>query len=121
MGMSLVSVRLAAALALIASAPLGLVPAARAGDGALPVPGNVSGLIIHDAAETLRDYCVSEDGLLWLELPNGSRHELVTSVKDPAIVNPGDGSFHPFDELQVRGAIAALRQPLGTVHAEVFL
>ncbi|HKQ57245.1 MAG TPA: FlgD immunoglobulin-like domain containing protein [Candidatus Eisenbacteria bacterium] len=81
----------------------------------------VSGLVIHGAEETLRDFCVQEDGALWLVLPDGARHELVTSTKDPVIANPGDGSFHAFDEREVRAALAALRHPLGTVRAEVFL
>src|SRR5512139_1481649 len=73
-----------------------------------PVAGGASrGLVIHDAETTLRDFCRPDsDGRLWLELPSGSRFELVTSTSDPAIANPGDGSFHPFDAAEVRAALA---------------
>src|SRR5262245_25278680 len=78
-----------------------------------PVMGQAPvGIAIHGTEETLRDFCVEQDGALWLVLPNGSRHELVTSTTDPAITNPGDGSFHPFDEATILTAMAALRAPL---------
>ncbi len=82
---------------------------------------SVAGLTIHGPQETLRDFCVEQDGALWLVLPGGARHELVTSPSDPVIANSGDGSFHPFDESTVRTAIAALRTPLAPVRAEVFI
>ena len=99
---------------------LGTTPA-RAEDSQLPATDAAAGLVIHGAEETLRDFCVHENGVLWLVLPGGARHELVTSTDDPAIVNRGDGSFHPFEEREVRAALAALRHPLGLVRAEVFL
>jgi len=82
---------------------------------------SVSGLLIHDADETLRDYCRSEGGRLYLELPGGSRWELITSTTDPAITNPGDGSFHAFERSEVNAALAAVRFPLHQVSAEVFI
>jgi hypothetical protein len=81
----------------------------------------VSGIVIHDAAETLRDFCRTEGGRLWLVLPGGSRWELVTSTSDPAIGNPGDGSFHPYDEAEVRDALESVRFPLRGISAEVFI
>ena len=84
-------------------------------------PSAIAGLTIHGPEETLRDFCVAQDGKLWLILPGGSRHELVTSISDPAIINQGDGSFHPFEETQVHAAIAALRTSIAPLHAEVFL
>jgi len=83
--------------------------------------GEAAYLTIHGPEETLRDYCVTENGALWLTLPDGSRQELVPSVTDPAILNQGDGSFHPFEETQVRAALAALRAPLAHLRADVFL
>src|SRR5580765_6467847 len=80
-----------------------------------------AGLLIHDAGETLRDYCRSEGGRLYLELPGGSRWELVTSTTDPAITNPGDGSFHAFERSEVNEALAEVRFPLHQVSAEVFI
>jgi len=80
-----------------------------------------AGLLIHDAGETLRDYCRSEGGRLYLELPGGSRWELVTSATDPAITNPGDGSFHAFERSEVNEALAEVRFPLHQVSAEVFI
>ena len=82
---------------------------------------SVSGLLIHDADETLRDYCRNEGGRLYLELPGGSRWELITSTTDPAITNPGDGSFHAFERSEVNAALAAVRFPLHQVSAEVFI
>ena len=79
-------------------------------------------IVVHDAAETLRDWCrTDEQGVLWLELPGGARYELVTSVFDPAIANHGDGSFHPFEAAEVEAAIAAVSYPLDGVAADVFI
>ena len=83
--------------------------------------GEAAVLTIHGPEETLRDFCVTQDGRLWLALPDGSRQELITSTDDAAILNKGDGSFHPFEETQVRAALAALRAPLAHLRAEVFL
>ena len=77
------------------------------------------GFIIHDAAETARDYCLSADGQTWFQLPGGPRFELVTSTC--GLPNPGDGAFHPFDPELVRGTLAAVRYPLGGVAVEVFV
>ncbi len=98
-----------------------LLFAALAQGSELPAAGEASGLAIHGPEETLRDFCVMQEGRLWLLLPGGARYELVTSTSDPAIANPGDGSFHPFEETQVRAALAALRCPIGRVCADVFL
>ena len=80
-----------------------------------------AGLLIHDADETLRDYCRSDGGRLYLELPGGSRWELITSTTDPAITNPGDGAFHAFERSEVYDALAQVRFPLHQVSAEVFI
>ena len=88
---------------------------------ALAAEGSAAGLTLHGPEETLRDFCVEQDGVLWLVLPGGERQELVTSTADPAILNPGDGSFHPFEEAQVLAALAALRAPVAPLRADVFL
>jgi len=81
-----------------------------------------AGLRIIGPADVLRDYCkLAEDGSLWLKLPGGQAFELVTSTKDAAIANPGDGSFHPFDEDEVREALAEVRYPIAGLRAEVYL
>jgi hypothetical protein len=80
-----------------------------------------SGILIHDADETLRDFCRSENGRLYLVLPGGSRWELVTSTSDAVVTNPGDGAFHAFDPAEVSAALAAVRFPLHHVSAEVFI
>jgi hypothetical protein len=86
------------------------------------VGGSARGLVIHDAEETLRDYCVRDAaGVLWLELPGGARFELVTSIDDPVILNHGDGAFHPFDATEVRRAVNEVRFPLEGIRADVFL
>ncbi len=87
----------------------------------LPACGDASGFNIHGPQETLRDYCVAEEGRLWLVLPGGARYELVTSTSDPAIANAGDGDFLPFDETQVRAALAVASYPMTGVSADVFL
>ena len=98
----------------------GLAPRAHASE--LSASGTARGLVIHDAEETLRDFCrLDGDGVLWLELPSGMRFELITSTDDPAILNPGDGAFHPFDRAEVTAALGALRYPLGRVRADVFI
>lgn len=84
--------------------------------------GAAQGLVIHDAASTLRDYCAADsDGRLWLTLPGGRRFELITSTDDPGIINPGDGAFHPFDTAEVTAALADLRFPVAGISAEVFV
>jgi hypothetical protein len=87
----------------------------------LSTGASASGLVIHGAEETLRDYCRARDGALWLELPGGERWELITSTSDPQIANSGDGAFHPFDEAQVRAALSEVRFPLSTLSAHVFV
>ena len=82
---------------------------------------HVAGLVVHDASETLRDYCRTEDGKLWLVLPGGARWELVTRTSDPLITNPGDGSFHPFDAHEIQAALAELSYPTHGLSAEVFI
>jgi hypothetical protein len=82
---------------------------------------HVAGIVVHDARETLRDFCRVAAGRLWLELPGGSRWELVTSTSDPAIANPGDGAFHAFEAAEVRAALAEVTFPLDAVSAEVFV
>jgi hypothetical protein len=111
------SSRLATALALASTLVLtGAVRANELGSGA-----HVSGIVIHDAAETLRDYCSWSGATLVFTVPGGDSWELVTSTSDPAITNPGDGSFHVFDSAEVRAAIAGVRFPLQRVSADVFI
>src|SRR5687768_1759774 len=87
---------LRAALSSLVAAILVAAPA-RANELPAAAPVRVSGIVVHDAAEPLRDHCREQDGRLWLELPNGTRWELIPSTSDPAITNPGDGRFHAFD------------------------
>ncbi len=88
----------------------------------LGVRNTTRGVKIHDAAETLRDYCSPDtDGVLWFVLPHGPRFELVTSIDDPVIVNRGDGAFHPFDPEQVRQALAGVDFPLQSLEADIFI
>ncbi len=80
---------------------------------------SVSGLVIHDADETLALFCHEESGVWWFVLPSGARFELVT---DPSqLPNPGDGSFHAFDAATVRQAIASVRFPMDQINAEIFI
>lgn len=109
-----------AALALLAGAVVTL--SAPAGANELGTAIRPSSFRVHDAAETLRDYCrTTDDGRLVFTAPGGASWELVTSIDDPAIANRGDGAFHPFDVAQVEAALAGVRYPLGRVAAEVFV
>jgi hypothetical protein len=83
--------------------------------------GATDRIVVHSADETLRDFCRAEDGILWFTLPTGARYELVTTVDDPAIVNPGDGSFHAYDDSEVHAVLAELSFPLAGVAAEIFI
>ena len=85
------------------------------------MPVRISGIVVHGAEETLRDFCHEQDGHLWLELPNGMRWELVTSTSDPAITNHGDGAFHPYDAREIDAALGQVRFPLDHVSAEIFV
>ncbi len=107
--------RLAAALALLLAASPGTASELRT------TTSRVAGIVVHDAQETLRDYCRTQDGRLWLELPGGMRWELVTSTSDPLVTNPGDGASHPFDVSEVAAAMSQVRYPLGWLSAEVFI
>ena len=103
------------------TALLGLPPAAVSADE-VASSSRASGFQLHDAAETLRDWCeVDAAGRVWLEIPGDLRFELIPSITDPAIPNPGDGSFHPYDLAEVSAALAAVRFPLDGVAAHVFL
>lgn len=97
-------------------------PGGGAGANELQANGASSGLVIHGPEQTLHDYCSSDSaGRLWLALPGGARYELITSTADPAIYNPGDGAFHPFEESEVRETLAALRFPIAGIGADIFL
>ena len=111
---------LASHLALAALAvTLAAVPA---GANELQAACTSAGFVIHDPQAVLRDYCVTDpDGRVWLTLPGGTRYELVTSTADPAIGNPGDGAFHPFEPAEVRATLAALSFPIAGLRADVFL
>ena len=107
--------------ALFACAALALAPRGAAASELRSAAAHVAGIVVHDATETLRDYCRSEDGRLWLELPGGARWELVTSTTDPIIANPGDGAFHRFDAAEVQAALDELSFPIGGISAQVFI
>jgi hypothetical protein len=88
---------------------------------AMVLPGS-NGITIHDAAETLRDWCHTDaNGVTWLTLPGGATFELISSPLDPDITNHGDGSFHPFSAAEVQGALSGLRYPLDGIAADVFI
>src|SRR5262245_21076992 len=96
----------ATAFLLVPSSPVALADEVAAG-------GAASGLVVHGAQETLTRYCATDaEGRLWLEIPGGARFELITSVQDPAIANPGDGAFHAFDEAEVHRALTEVSYPL---------
>ena len=112
----LLSAALPSLLALLLGTP------ARANEVAAGGAPTSRDIVVHDAAETLRDWCHTDSqGALWLVLPGGMSYELITSVSDPAVTNHGDGAFHAFDAGEVAGALAAVRYPLDGVSADVFI
>jgi hypothetical protein len=99
-----------------------LVVPARANEVVTSGVPTSSRIVIHDAQETLRDWCRSDvRGTLWLVLPGGMSFELVTSTADSAIANHGDGVFHAFEAAEVSAALAAVDYPLDGVAADVFI
>ncbi|MBI5169842.1 MAG: hypothetical protein HZA61_10170 [Candidatus Eisenbacteria bacterium] len=108
-------------LALTSLAALSLTAASGVSANELSSSARANGIVIHSAEETLRDYCSWNAGRLYLNIPGGASYELVTTVTDPAIVNKGDGSFHPYDAAEVRSALNGVRYPLQRVAAEVFV
>src|ERR1051325_472517 len=107
--------------ALPALASLALVAAPAAATELHASAAHVSGIVVHDAAETLRDYCHSDAGRLYLELPDGSRWALVPSATDPAISTPGAAAFRAFDPAEAASALAQLTSPLRNISAEVYI
>ncbi len=80
------------------------------------------GLVVRDAATVLGSHCTrDQDGTLWFTLPGGQRFELITSVLDPAIANPGDGAFHPFEAHEVDAAIRELDFPLASIEVDIYI
>jgi len=109
---------LSAALVALAA----LLASQAAGASEIQAGAAAHGLRIIGPEQVLRDFCSrQDDGSLWFKLPSGQAFELVTSTADPAIANPGDGSFHPYDEIEVRAALAEVRFPLTGLRADVFL
>lgn len=115
------ALRLRGSAALTLAALAGVLAAGVVRAGELGAAAGAAGFRIHPADETLREYCRWLDGRLVFTIPGGASWELVTSTEDPAISNPGDGEFHPFDAEQVELALAGVRYPLERVSAEVFL
>ncbi len=73
------------------------------------------------AEEVRARYC-REDGVrLYLTIPGFAPEELIVSTDDPAVANPGDGSFHPLDRGAVEAAIADLDFPVARVDAAVYV
>src|SRR5262245_1791916 len=96
-----------------------LLAAAPASANEITAVARSSGIRIHGVDETRNEWCATDaDGRLWLTVPGGRRFELVTTTEDAMIANPGDGSFHPYDEAQVRAALAAVRFPLEGLDVE---
>jgi hypothetical protein len=109
-------------LGLLGTALGALMLAAVAHSNELGASGSASTLVIHDADETLRDWCLTDgDGKLWLQIGGGARFELVTSIDDGAIVNKGDGSFHPFERFEIEAALTAMSYPVSDLRVDVFI
>jgi len=113
--------RISVGLAGTAASVALLVLAARA-DEVTTCSFHGTGVIVHDADETLVRWCsVDSLGNPWLRLPGGGTFELIGSPLDGGFANVGDGTFHPFDAAEVRAALAGVRYPLGSVPVEIFI
>jgi hypothetical protein len=57
--------------------------------------------------ETILEYCTrrDEEGRLIFRLPEGGSYIFIEDTADPAIVNKGDGSFHPMRTEEVLAAL----------------
>lgn len=57
--------------------------------------------------EAILEHCTVRDGegRLIFKLPEGGSYLFIEDTADPAIVNKGDGSFHPMREEEVLGAL----------------
>ncbi len=76
---------------------------------------------IVDSDEVRARFCREDGGRLYLVLPGLAPEELITSTDDPAVANPGDGTFHPLDRGMVEAAIAGLDFPVDRVDAAVYV
>ena len=83
--------------------------------------GSAAEVRIIGAEEVRARYCREDGGRLYLTLPGFAPEELVTSTDDPAVANPGDGTFHPLDRGAVEAAIAGLDFPVARVDAAVYV
>jgi len=83
--------------------------------------GSAAEVRIVGAEEVRALYCREEGGRLYLTLPGFAPEELVTSTDDPAVANPGDGTFHPLDRGAVEAALADLDFPVDRVDAAVYV
>lgn len=77
---------------------------------AMPVRlANGLSVAVHGPDELLDRYTIrDDDGRLLLSLPGSSPVELIEQTDDPAIANPGDGSFHPMSIDDVLSALVAV-------------
>jgi hypothetical protein len=73
-----------------------------AGPALAGAPALYPAIHIISADEVLRDHTeAGADGSLYFIDQMGARWPLATSTTDPAIANPGDGSFHPVEEAPI--------------------
>src|SRR5687767_12432285 len=80
-----------------------------------------AGVRVVGPEEVLARHCQWKSGLVWLTVPNLAPQELVTSIADPAVVNDGDGAFHPFDVAHVEAALASLAFPTDRLDVVVYV
>lgn len=73
------------------------------------------------AEEVLDRFCFSQGGRLYFSLPGSLPQELITSTEDAAVVQKGDGEFHPLDRGAVEDALRGLDFPVDRVDAAVYV
>lgn len=77
--------------------------------GTAAAAGLPAGIRILDPDQVLSERAMTgSDGLLYLQDREGVLRRFVTSTEDPAVSNPGDGSFHPLPVASVERALTGV-------------
>ncbi len=106
---------LLAAIAALCARP---VPAAAAATRA--TFGNGLAVTVYDA-DYLRARLTTLDGAPAIQLDDGRFVPVITDITDPAIINRGDGTFHPFPTDVVLSALRAVASPTPRLSVTVYV
>jgi hypothetical protein len=88
--------------------------------GSLSYASSQAAITIRTPEDLLETAIFEREGRLYLEW-EGARWELATDVDSPGVTNPGDGSFHAFDERLVRDALEDLPAAITALEGTILL